>query len=50
MQTNDKNSALSMLISIIVSFAIALTFFYGLDHLVMSMQGLPLNPDLSPAS
>lgn len=24
--------------------------FYGLNHLLMSMQGLPLNLDLSPAS
>lgn len=27
----------------------ALAFFYALDHLVMGMQGLPLNLDLSPA-
>jgi len=23
--------------------------FYGMDHLVMNLQGLPLNLDLSPA-
>jgi len=28
---------------------ITLLFFYGLDHFIMSVQGLPLNLDLSPA-
>ncbi|MCU7810329.1 MAG: hypothetical protein KZQ77_03720 [Candidatus Thiodiazotropha sp. (ex Notomyrtea botanica)] len=49
MQTKNSASALTLLGSIIVSFVITLAFFYGLDHLVMSMQGLPLNLDLSPA-
>ncbi|MDX8412242.1 MAG: hypothetical protein R8K46_10310 [Mariprofundaceae bacterium] len=26
-----------------------LVFFYGLDHFIMSIQGLPLNLDLRPA-
>jgi len=32
-------------------FALAsvLAFFYGMDHLIMSLQGLPLHLDLSPA-
>lgn len=33
----------------LVAFVIVLAAFYGLDHLVMGIQGLPLNPDLSPA-
>jgi hypothetical protein len=30
------------------AFAIALLAFYALNHLVMLMQGLPLNFDLTP--
>jgi len=33
----------------VVAFAVVLGLFYGLDHLIMSMQGLPLNADLTPA-
>lgn len=33
----------------LVAFAAVLVFFYGLDHLVMNMQGLPLNLDLTPS-
>lgn len=29
--------------------ALALLYFYGMDHLVMTAQGLPLHADLSPA-
>jgi len=32
-----------------VAAAIALLAFYGLDHFVMNIQGLPLNWDLTPA-
>ena len=32
-----------------VAFLLALLYFYGLDHLIMSVQGLPLNLDLTPA-
>jgi len=28
---------------------ITLLFFYGLDHFIMSVQGLPLHLDLTPA-
>ena len=31
------------------AFIVSVVFFYGLDHLVMSLQGLPLNLDLTPA-
>lgn len=36
-------------IAIISAFIIALILFYFLDHGIMSMQGLPLNADLTPA-
>jgi hypothetical protein len=32
-----------------IAAAIALLAFYGLDHFTMSIQGLPLNWDLTPA-
>lgn len=31
------------------AFVIALAVFYGLDLFIMSVQGLPLNFDLTPA-
>jgi hypothetical protein len=37
------------LLSIAVAIAAMLALFYGLDHLVMGMQGLSLNLNLSPA-
>jgi len=30
-------------------FVIVSLYFYGLDHFIMSVQGLPLNMDLTPA-
>ncbi len=36
-------------LSLIGAFIIVLVFFYFLDHGIMSMQGLPLNLDLTPA-
>ena len=32
----------------IVAMAVTLAFFYGLDHFLMSVQGLPLDWDLTP--
>lgn len=32
----------------IAALVLAVLYFYGLDHLVMALQGLPLNADLSP--
>ncbi|MEH6626639.1 MAG: hypothetical protein V7739_09345 [Motiliproteus sp.] len=32
----------------LLSFVAVGLFFYGLDHLVMSSQGLPLNLNLTP--
>jgi len=34
----------------VAALAIALAAFYGLDHFVMSIQGLPLNWNLTPAN
>ncbi len=36
-------------VAIIITAIAALAFFYFLDHAIMSMQGLPLNLDLTPA-
>jgi len=33
----------------VIAFAITLVGFYIMDHFIMSIQGLPLNWDLSPA-
>lgn len=33
----------------VLVFMVTALFFYGLDHLVMTAQGLPLNLDLTPA-
>ena len=32
----------------VLAMIIVVCLFYGLNHLVMSMQGLPLNIDLTP--
>jgi len=37
------------LIVFVVAFVAVTAAFYGLDHFVMNIQGLPLNPDLTPA-
>jgi len=37
------------LFSLVVAFIVAIVLFYLLDHGIMSMQGLPLNADLTPA-
>ena len=42
----DSNSTL---LYWIVAAILVVCLFYGLNHLVMSGQGLPLNLDLTPA-
>lgn len=42
-------SLLQLLLIWLLAMAVSLVFFYGLDHLSMNMQGLPLNWDLTPA-
>ena len=32
----------------LLAFGLTLALFYGIDHLVMSLQGLPLDFDLTP--
>jgi uncharacterized protein HemY len=39
----------SRFISIVIAFVVVLAVFYGLDHFIMNIQGLPLNADLTPA-
>jgi len=34
----------------IIAFAVTILFFYAMDHLIMSIQGLPLNINLTPAN
>ncbi len=41
---NLSNPVVAWLGAIVVT----LVFFYGLDQLIMSMQGLPLNLNLTP--
>jgi hypothetical protein len=36
------------IINWVLAVLIVVSLFYGLDHAVMSMQGLPLNVDLTP--
>ncbi|MDM8545386.1 hypothetical protein [Candidatus Venteria ishoeyi] len=37
------------LVTWITAFAVTLLVFYLINHGIMSMQGLPLNIDLTPA-
>jgi len=49
-ETQDKQTGMgATLLYWLVAIAVAAALFYGLDHGVMAMQGLPLNWDLSPA-
>jgi len=49
MNTKKKSATDNVLIWV-AALAIALAVFYGLDHFVMGIQGLPLNWDLTPAN
>lgn len=49
MSEQNSMGAGSTLVAVVVAFAVVLAAFYGLDHLVFGIQGLPLNMDLSPA-
>ncbi|WP_456417962.1 hypothetical protein [Thiolapillus sp.] len=48
MEQNNMGIA-GRLAALIVAIIIMLAFYYGLNHLVMGVQGLPLNLDLTPA-
>ena len=46
----DKGMDLFQLLLVwTLALAVTLVGFYGLDHLIMGIQGLPLNWDLTPA-
>jgi hypothetical protein len=49
MEEKRKMGLFTTLLSVVIAFAVVLVLFYGLDHLIMGMQGLPLNMDLTPA-
>lgn len=49
MEQKGKMGTGSTLMAVMIAFVLVLAAFYGLDHLIMGMQGLPLNMDLSPA-
>lgn len=49
MEQQSNTGIARQLAAVVIAIVIMLVFFYGLDHLVMGMQGLPLNLDLTPA-
>lgn len=49
MNENKQIGAGGSILVFIVSFVVVAAVFYGLDHFVMGLQGLPLNLDLTPA-
>lgn len=48
MSEENSGGANSVVVTII-AFAAVLAVFYGLDHFIMNIQGLPLNWNLTPA-
>lgn len=44
-EMNPDNTLLHWLLAAII----VICLFYGMNHLIMSAQGLPLNLDLTPA-
>ncbi len=47
---NDEEKKMAKNLQIwLAAFVVVLVFFYGLNHLVMNVQGLPLNLDLTPS-
>jgi len=49
MNTKKKRATDNMLIWV-AALVIAVAIFYGLDHFVMGIQGLPLSWNLTPAN
>ena len=47
--TSGERKTSSKVLAWVVSVVITLVAFYAMDHFVMSIQGLPLNWDLTPA-
>ena len=49
MNGSDKSGIGRTIIVWSLATLLSLLFFYGMDLAIMAMQGLPLNPDLTPA-
>ena len=49
MDAHESDRKSSGILTWVVAIAVTLLAFYAMDHLIMGMQGLPLNWDLSPA-
>ncbi len=49
MNQETKMGPAATLVATVIAFVVVVAVFYGLDHFVMSIQGLPLNADLTPA-
>ncbi|MCP3868447.1 MAG: hypothetical protein GY703_10190 [Gammaproteobacteria bacterium] len=50
MSEEKKMGPGATLVATVIAFLVVTAVFYGLDHFIMSIQGLPLNMDLTPAS
>ncbi|MCP4285105.1 MAG: hypothetical protein GY792_11725 [Gammaproteobacteria bacterium] len=49
MSDQKKTGLAGTAVVALVAFVLVLAVFYGLDHFIMNIQGLPLNADLTPA-
>jgi len=49
MDDKDQMGTATTMLATVAAFVLVLLAFYGLDHFIMAIQGLPLNLDLSPA-
>jgi hypothetical protein len=49
MSEERKMSPVAVVTISLVAFILVLALFYGLNHFVMGLQGLPLNLDMTPA-
>ncbi len=49
MSDQKKTGLAGTAVVTLVAFVLVLAVFYGLDHFIMNIQGLPLNADLTPA-
>ncbi len=49
MDNKNQMGVTATMFATAAAFVLALLAFYGLDHFIMAIQGLPLNLDLSPA-
>ncbi len=49
MSNNKDTGSANPLVLFLGAVGVTVLVFYGLDHFIMSIQGLPLNLDLTPA-